>query len=137
MADNNRLILQYQEQSISTLSRGELLVRLYDELLKNLRQASVLFGRGQNEPARKRTEKARDIVNYLYAILNDRYSLSARLKRIYSHLLGQIIRANVSGSGEPLDAVIPAVRELRDAWAQAEKLTRMQNGGRRKERAAL
>ena len=136
MADNNRLILQYQEQSISTMSRGELLVRLYDELLKNLKHASALFGEGQDEPAKKCTGKARDIVNYLYAILDDRYSLSANLKRIYSHLLGQIIKANVAADGEALDTVIPTVRELRDAWAQAEKTTRM-HGAVRKERAAL
>lgn len=138
MADNNRLILQYQEQSISTMSKGELLVRLYDELLKNLKHASVLFGEGQSEPAKKCTEKAKDIVNYLYAILDDRYSLSSSLKRIYSHLLGQIIKANVSGNAEALSSVIPTVQELRDAWAQAEKTMRMQqNGGKGKERAAL
>ncbi|MVB09761.1 Flagellar secretion chaperone FliS [Caprobacter fermentans] len=131
MADNNNLIMQYQEQSILTMSRGELLIKLYDELLKNLKYASVLLGQKQSESAQKYTSKAKDIVNYLYAILDDKYSISANLKQIYSHLLGQIIKANVSGDPSFLDGVVPTVQELRDAWAQAEKATRMQNGSKR------
>lgn len=124
MANNNNLILQYQEQSILTMSRGELLVKLYDELLKNLKYASILLGKGQKEPAQKCTAKAKDIINYLYAILDDKYSISVNLKQIYSHVLGQIIKANVSGTPESIDQILPTVQDLRDAWVQAEKKTR-------------
>ncbi|QAT50668.1 flagellar export chaperone FliS [Caproiciproducens sp. NJN-50] len=137
MADNNNLIMQYQEQSILTMSRGELLVKLYDELLKSLRYASILFGQEQMEGAKKYTAKAKDIVNYLFAILDDRYSISASLKQIYSRILGQIIKANVSGDPAVLNEVISAVQELRTAWATAEKATRMQNGAGGKQQAAL
>lgn len=137
MADNSHLILQYQEQSVSTMSKGDQLVLLYDELIKSLKHASILFGQGQDEQAKKRTAKARNIVNYLYAILDDRYGLSAELKRIYSHLLTQIIRANVSGDAKLLDAEIPSLQGLRDAWAQAEKSLRKRSGAKGKERAAL
>lgn len=137
MADNNHLILQYQEQSILTMSRGELLVKLYDELLKNLKLASALFGQKQSDAAKRCTTKSRDIINYLFAILDDRYSLSAGLKQIYSHLLSQIILANTSGDPAGLDRIIPEVQELRDAWAQAEKSTRMQSREKEKKRAAL
>lgn len=137
MAYNNDLITQYQEQSILTMSRGELLVKLYDELLKNLRFASLLFGQKQAENAKKYTTKAKDIVNYLFAILDDKYSISADLKQIYSHMLGQIIKANVSGDPASLEEIIPTVQELRSAWATAEKSTRMQNGGKGKQQAAL
>lgn len=136
MAYNRNLIMQYQEQSILTMSRGELLVKLYDELLKNLRHASILFGQKQKEPAMKCTKKAKDIINYLYATLNDKYSISANLKQIYSHLVGQIIRANASGDPASLDEIIPTVQELRDAWVQAEKSTRIKNGLKEKQKAA-
>ena len=136
MADNNSLIIQYREQSILTMSRGELLVKLYDELLKNLKYASILFGQKQTEAAQKNTAKAKDIVNYLFAILDDKYSISASLKQIYSHMLGQIIKANVSGDPASLEEIIPTVQDLRSAWAQAEKSTRMQNGAKGKQRAA-
>ncbi|MFU0831588.1 MAG: Flagellar export chaperone FliS [Oscillospiraceae bacterium] len=126
MADNYNLIKQYQEQSVLTMSRGELLIKLYDELLKNLKYASMLLGKKQTEPAKKCTTKAKDIINYLFAILDDKYSVSANLKQIYSHFLAQIIKANVSGEPSSLDEIIPTVQELRDAWAKAEKATRSQ-----------
>jgi len=132
MAYNNDLITQYQEQSILTMSHGELLVKLYDELLKNLRFASLLLGQKQSDNAKKYTTKAKDIVNYLFAILDDKYSISADLKQIYSHLLGQIIKANVSGDPASLEEIIPTVQELRTAWVAAEKSTRMQNGSKGK-----
>lgn len=127
MAYNNHLILQYQEQSVLTMSSGELLIRLYDELLKSLKHASILFAQQQNDEAKKRTAKARNIINYLVVILDEKYDISAYLKRIYSHLIGQIIKANVSGDPALLDAIVPTVQELRDAWAQAEKAARSQN----------
>jgi flagellar protein FliS len=125
MADHNSLIMQYQEQSIRTMSRGELLIKLYDELLKNLRHACILFEQKQPETAKKHTTKAKNIVNYLFAILDDKYSVSADLKQIYSHVLGQIIKANVSEDSASLKKVIPTLQELRTAWVQAEKSTRM------------
>jgi flagellar protein FliS len=137
MADNNSLIRQYQEQSILTMSRGELLVKLYDELLKNLRYASILLGQHQTETAKRYTEKSKDIVNYLFAILDDHYSISANLKQIYSHMLGKIIKANVSGDPASLEEIIPTVQELQTAWVKAEKATRMQKGANGKQRAAL
>ena len=137
MADNNHLILQYQEQSLLTMSKGELLVKLYDELLKNLKLASALFGQKQNETAMKCTAKSKNIINYLFVILDDRYALSASLKQIYSHLLSQIILANASGDPSYLDRIVPQVQELRGAWVQAEKATRVQGREKEKERAVL
>ncbi|MCI1965339.1 MAG: flagellar export chaperone FliS [Oscillospiraceae bacterium] len=125
MADPNNLIMQYQEQSILTMSRGELVVKLYDELLKSLRHACILFDQKQPEAAKKQTTKAKNIVNYLFATLDDKYSISANLKQIYSHVLGQIIKANVSESSDSLNKIIPTLQGLRTSWAQAEKATRM------------
>ena len=36
-------IMQYQEQAINTMSKGELLIKLYDEILKNINYASILL----------------------------------------------------------------------------------------------
>lgn len=125
MAQGNYLIMQYQEQAINTMSKGELLVRLYDELIKNLRFAVTLFQQNNPEAAKKCTEKCKNILNYLIVILDDRYEVSANLKGIYSFMIGQIIQANVHCSPDYLQKIQPEVQELRDAWAQAEKMTHM------------
>jgi flagellar protein FliS len=127
MAENN-LISQYEEQSVLTMSRGELIVKLYDEVIKNLRRASLLFNQQNNDAAKKSTERCKNILNYLISILNDQYEVSNNLKRIYFYMIGQIIQANVHNESEYLDKIIPTVQDLRSAWEQADKMTRMAGG---------
>lgn len=129
MADNN-LITQYQEQAFSTMSKGELLVKLYDGELKDLKYASILINQKEMDSARKYLTKSKDILNYLIAILNNKYSLSANLRTIYSHLIGQIVLASAYSDASYIDKIIPTVQDLRNAWVQAEKTTRMQNNGK-------
>jgi flagellar protein FliS len=127
MAESNNPILQYREQAISTMSKGELLVKLFDEELKNLKYASMLFQNGNCEAGKKCTTKCKDILNYLCAILDDKYSLSADLRKVYSYFICEIIRADTSRDAAPLDKITPMIQDLRETWAQAEKLSRMQN----------
>lgn len=135
MAGTNPLIMQYQEQEINTMSRGELLIKLYDELIKNLRYGALLFGQNNPESAKKCTAKCKDILNYLIVILNNDYPISEQLRGIYSFMIGQIIQANVHAQAEYLEKILPTAQELRDAWVQAEKTVRMQNSGKGKERS--
>lgn len=125
---NNNLIKQYKEQEIMTMSNGELLVKLYDELIKNLKYASVLLGQKNSEAARKCITKSRDIINYLLVLLDDQYPIAANLRKIYTIWLGKIIRASASGDASYLDLITPQAQELREAWAEAEKKVRKENG---------
>lgn len=131
MDTSNDLIMKYQEQAILTMSRGELIVKLYDEVLKNLKYGSMMYKQDHIEAAKKCTKKCKDILNYLIAILDGKYSLSITLGKIYSFVIGQIIKADVKHDGTLLDSVIPNIQELRDAWAQAEKNLRTQAGERK------
>ncbi len=135
MAGTNSMISQYQEQEINTMSRGELLIKLYDELIKNLKYGAILLNQNNSEPAKKCMTKCRDILNYLIVILNHQYPISEQLQSIYSFMIGQIIQANVHGQADYLEKILPMVQELRDAWVQAEKTVRMQNSGKGRERS--
>jgi len=125
---NIDFIEQYQKQEIFTMSSGELLVKLYDEFIKNIKYASVLFGQENVEAARKCTTKCKDIINYLIVILDGRYPISDNLRRIYSNWITQIIWANAKSDASYLDKIAPEIQDLREAWAQAEKTLRMQGG---------
>lgn len=107
MAESNNPILQYREQAIRTMSKGELLVKLFDEVLKNLKYASMLFRSENYDAAKKCTTKCKDILNYLCAILDDKYSLSEDLRKVYSHFIGEIIKADVDHDADALDGLIP------------------------------
>ena len=60
MYGSSNLVRKYEEQAINTMSSGELIVRLYDEVIKNLKFASKLFGQGNSEAACKCTGKCRN-----------------------------------------------------------------------------
>lgn len=135
MAGTNSMISQYREQEINTMSRGELLIKLYDELIKNLKYGALLINQNNLEAAKKCMTKSRDILNYLIVILNHQYSISEQLQSIYSFMIGQIIQANVHAQADYLDKILPMAEELRDAWVQAEKTVRMQNSGKGRERS--
>ncbi len=128
MEPGNDLILKYQEQAILTMSRGELVVKLYDETLKNLKYASLMFSQKNAAAAKKCTKKCRDILNYLIVVLNRKYDLSAQLGKLYSYMIGQTIKADVNCDAAYVDGIIPQLQEIRDAWSQAEKNLRTQTG---------
>lgn len=121
----NNPIMQYQEQAINTMSKGELLIKLYDEALKNIKFASILLNKQDYVNAEKCCDKSKNIFSYLSSILDMQYGVSADLRKIYYFLNQEIIRANVKRDGAVLDAILPLVEELRSTWVEAEKLSHM------------
>ena len=121
MYGSSNLVRKYEEQAINTMSSGELIVRLYDEVIKNLKFASKLFGQGNSKVACKCTGKCRNILNYLIAILNGKYKFSATLSRLYSYMAGQIVITEATSDTSHIDNIIPQLEELRSAWTEAEK----------------
>lgn len=119
-------VLQYQEQAVNSMSRGELLVKLFDAALKNIKYASILLKENDYEKAEVYINKSSRIFNHLCQILDRKYAISQELYRIYRFLNQEIIRANVTRDAEVLDKILPLVQELHDTWVQADKLNHMQ-----------
>ncbi len=121
----NNPIMQYQEQAINTMSKGELLIKLYDEALKNINYASILLKQEDYPRAEEYCDKSKNIFNYLSSILDRQYSISADLYKIYFFLNSELIRAQVKRDYTVLDPLIPLVENLRETWVEAEKLCHM------------
>lgn len=121
----NNPIMQYQEQAINTMSKGELLIKLYDEALKNINYASILLKQEDYPRAEEYCDKSKNIFNYLSSILDRQYSVSSDLYKIYYFLNSEIIRAQVKRDHTVLDPLIPLVENLRETWVEAEKLCHM------------
>lgn len=118
-------IMQYQEQAINTMSKGELLIKLYDEVLKNINYASILFKQEDYPMAEQYCDKSKSIFNYLSSILDRQYPVSADLYQIYFFMNSEIIRAQVKRDHTVLDALLPLVEDMRATWVEAEKLCHM------------
>lgn len=119
--------MQYKTQSINTMSGGELVTTLYDEIIKNLRLGSILYSKSDYAGAETACDKARKIVSHLITTLDYQYPISENLAKLYHFFNQQIINATVKRSGIPLDDISPLVADLRATWVEAQKQVHMKN----------
>ena len=114
-------IQDYKAQSVSSMSKGEQLVLLYDEALKNLRFSGIMLKNNDMANFFKCTRKAKDVFSYLSSILNHDYEISANLDSLYDFFRSELVRAENEKSFEPLEPLIPMVEDLKSAWIEADK----------------
>lgn len=112
---------RYREESLNTMTQGELLLLLYDELVKRLRQADLEMGKQNYENFEKAVDRAVDIIHYLSDTLDHRYPISGNLSRLYEYFCYELSRVKAGRNQEELMRVTRMVRELRDSFRQAEK----------------
>ena len=112
---------QYKEQSVNTMTQGELLLLLYDELYKRLSQAELMLDQ-QNYPVYESSiERAVAIIDYLDSTLDRQYPISSNLAQLYEYFTYELGRAKIGRRKEVLSHVKSMVGELRDAFRQAQK----------------
>ena len=112
---------QYRENSLETMTQGELLLLLYDELVKRLKLAHIELGRQQYENFEKAVDRSLEIVRYLSDTLDRRYPISVNLDRLYEFFCYELNRVKVGRNETELERVTRMVDELRDSFRQAEK----------------
>ena len=112
---------QYKAQSINTMTQGELLLLLYDELYKRLAQAELMLDQQQYPVYEASIERAVAIIEYLDATLDRQYPISKNLAQLYEYFTYELGRAKIGRRKEVLTHVKSMVGELRDAFRQAQK----------------
>lgn len=115
---------QYKQQSIVTLTPGEIIVKLYDEAIKRCNFSIKYLEDKDYEAANISLKKAQDIVSYLKSSLDSSYDISHNLSQLYDYAKAQLIEANIKKNAQPIEEVIPILKELREAFDTAEKSTR-------------
>lgn len=117
----NNSIQHYKEQSISTMTPNELLLLLYDELVKNLMRCGLALDQKQFDVMEASVDKAQDIIRYLDDILDDQYPISQNLHKMYDYFGYQLARVKIGRNRKVLDEVQPMIIDLRESFRQAEK----------------
>lgn len=115
---------QYKKTSINTMTKGELLILLFDEAIKKLNQSKFLMDKKDYESANISLEKTRKIFNHLTVTLDDKYEISKELADMYMFFNTEIIKASSMKSSLYLDEILPMVKDLRNTWAEADKISR-------------
>lgn len=114
---------QYKMQSVSTMTRGEMLLLLYDELVKRLTRAQIALEDKNYDAFEKSVQRSREIVQYLNKTLNMEYQISHELRRMYEFFLYEISRLQAGRNIAVIQELKPLVAELRDAFKEASKTT--------------
>ena len=103
---------QYQRQSVMTMTQGEMLTKLYDEVIKQMSGANNAL------------QNAQRILFYLKSTLDFKYEISGNLDALYDFFIERIVQANLKKDAAILDEIIPMIEDLRDTFVQADRNAR-------------
>ena len=115
---------QYKTQSIETMTKGEMLILLYDEIVKRLVRAKLYHEQNNMELFEADIQRAIDIINYLSKSLDMKYPISNELYRFYDFFTRELSRVKIGRNVEPIDGIIPLVKVLRESFKEADKRTK-------------
>ena len=112
---------RYREDSLNTMTPGELLLLLYDELVKRLTLAELELSKEHYPAFEAAVDKSLDITRYLDDTLDRKYPISKNLDRLYDYFCYELSRVKAGRNGTELTRVKGMVSELRDSFRQADK----------------
>lgn len=112
---------QYKQQSINSMTPGELLLLLYDELVKRSTLASIALDKQDWPTFEAALDRCTDIVDYLDETLDRQYPISHDLSRVYDYFTYEMGRIKMGRNKKELDRLRPMLTDMRDAFRAAEK----------------
>ena len=112
---------QYKQQSINSMTSGELLMLLYDELVKRSTLASIALDRKEWTAFEEAIDRCVDIVNYLDETLDRQYPISQDLGRMHDYFTYELGRVKIGRNKKELERLRPMLADMRDAFRTAEK----------------
>ena len=112
---------QYKQQSINSMTPGELLLLLYDELVKRSTLASMALEKENWPQFEEAMDRCIDIVNYLDETLDRKYPISRDLSRMYDYFTYEMGRIKTGRNKKELARLRPMLVDMRDTFRAAEK----------------
>ncbi len=125
MSYTNQALTAYKETKVKTASRGSLIIMLYDECIRQIKEAITCLNDEKVRPDRiedihRYVVKAQDIITELMASLNmeEGGEIAENLFSLYTFFNQQLFDGNVKKDAKPLITVKGMMEELREAWLQ-------------------
>lgn len=112
---------QYKEQSVSTMTQGELLLLLYDELVKHLVRCELALKQKDFDLLEASADKSMDIIQYLDDTLDRQYPIAGDLHRLYDYFGYQMGRVKIGRNKDVLAEIKPMILDLRESFRTADK----------------
>ena len=113
---------EYKRGSIAGKNELQVLVMLFDGMMKFLRQAKEAIRAKDIETSHEMLVKARRIVMHLLPTVNleSGGEAAAKLHSLYVFCFTKIAEANLKKSIADIDGVLGVVRILKETWAELE-----------------
>lgn len=111
-------IAAYQDNAVTTQSKGRLIVMLYDGAIKFLRLAIREIENNNYEAKGRYINKAIDIINELNAVLDMDAGgeIAGNLRKLYIFMINRLSQANVQHDPQLIRDVIKLMEELNRSW---------------------
>lgn len=121
---DNRGYQAYKDQAVNavdTMTQEELLLKLYDELVKRLTRAELALDKEDYGLMEASVERSLDIIHYLDDTLDPQYPISRNLTRLYEYFCFELQRVKAGRNRTELERVRKMSCELRDAFREAQR----------------
>ena len=111
-------ITAYQENAVTTQSKGRLIVMLYDGAIRFLRLAIKEIENNNYEAKGRYINKAIDILNELNVVLDVDAGgeIAGNLRKLYIFMINRLSQANIKNDPEMVRDVIKLMEELNSSW---------------------
>ena len=124
---DEKLRRYYQESKVNNASPGQMLIMLYDLLIKNAERAEAEIASPENpaDPslAAKAITGCIDIMKELTSSLrpSENPSLCGTLSNLYLYFMREFSAAFERRDPRKIRAILPLIRELRNTWSEADR----------------
>lgn len=118
---------QYKQQSVDTMTSGEMLILLFDGAIKNITAADFALQREDYKAFDIAVEKTEKIIRYLSDTLNMKYDISRDLRRLYEYFLYLLSRLRAGRKPEIIAELKGHLVDLRDTFKEADRIAANQH----------
>ena len=121
---------QYAQTKIQTASGGDLVIMLYQGCIKFLRLAKKSMEEDNIHNTNEYLIRSQDIIMELLTTLDGEKGgeVAQNLAALYEYMYRELIQANMKKDPERIDQVEGMLLELLEAWKEAVKSDRKENG---------
>ena len=111
-------ITAYQDNAVTTQSKGRLIVMLYDGAIRFLRLAIKEIENNNYEAKGRYINKAIDILNELNVVLDMDAGgeIAGNLRKLYIFMINRLSQANTQNDPQLIRDVIKLMEELNSSW---------------------
>jgi flagellar protein FliS len=110
----------YLKNNLEGMNNDELILFIYQQMLKILNQTSYYFEKNDIENRVNGINKAIEILNALMSILNFEAGgeIASRLRSLYLYSIKRLTTANYEKDPQPVEEVIRIFKGLHSGWAE-------------------